>query len=105
MKYVQNIPFSTATPIRRFVCINGSPYKVGVKVTIEADPEKVNFYVPKTEFNFTVKPRSYNTLITLVKQNPRVEWGNMKLIYEYEIIGEVKKKARPAKLNMSKINP
>jgi hypothetical protein len=34
-----------------------------------------------------------------------VEWGNMKLIYEYEIIGEVKKKARPAKLNMSKINP
>ena len=72
-----------ANPVRRIVCVNQSNYVINLKVTIEADPDKVNFYVPKTHFHFKIEDKTYDTLMTLIKIDPLKNWGNMKITYEY----------------------
>ena len=65
--------------------MNQSNTELKVKIRIEAVNPKPNFLVPKSTFEFTVRPKQNMVLMCLVKYDPTKPWGEMNISYDYEV--------------------
>ena len=71
-----NFTYGTAPMFRRFVLYNNSNYIVNCQLRIFAKSNDfLNFRIPVSAFNFSVKPKSNGCILSLMKIFPNMAWG------------------------------
>lgn len=88
---LSNITYTTESMLRRFVLYNNSNYIVNCQLRIFAKTNDfLNFRIPVSAFNFTVKPKSNGCILSLMKIFPQMGWG------EYEAKCHIQLVEQPA---------